>query len=412
MASRHEHEPRHRPAAAAAERAGVAAGLMSIANVADVVFLVSTLARSGPTGQLLNIVRYLDRTRFRPHVVTLSPESRSSMAEEFHAIDVDVRSLAMTRLRSVVFRKWRHAMEQLLGFGFDRRVVVHSQGIRADGIVASHLRSVPSIATARNYPYHDYVMKYGGVTGRLMAWKHVNVYRRLPNVVACSASIASLLRAHGVDCGVVRDGIDTGRFLPAAPEQRAAARTRLGLHAGARVGICVGTMSARKDPLSVVRAVRRLPDRDLVMVFVGTGPQEERCRREAGTDERIRFAGHVNDVGPYLRAADFLVSASLSEGLPNAVLEAVACGVRVVLSDIPPHAETLELAPEAGALYRCGDLDELAAAIAAAARDRSSPNPAALEAARRAIDASRMAGEYAELYARLASGSAAAGAHV
>ena len=53
------------------------------------------------------------------------------------------------------------------------------------------------------------------------------------------------------------------------------------------------------------------------MIFVGGGILEEQSRREAQGDERIRFTGHVDNVLPYLHAADFFVLASRSEECPT-----------------------------------------------------------------------------------------------
>ncbi|MGH8223099.1 MAG: glycosyltransferase, partial [Woeseiaceae bacterium] len=63
-----------------------------------VVYLVSTLRRAGPTSQLLNIVRHLDRRQFDPVVVTLSPEPPESMLDAFEKAGVVVKSLSMSRL--------------------------------------------------------------------------------------------------------------------------------------------------------------------------------------------------------------------------------------------------------------------------------------------------------------------------
>jgi glycosyltransferase involved in cell wall biosynthesis len=368
----------------------------------DVVFLVSTLRRSGPTGQLLNIVAELDRSRFVPHIVTLSPEPRSSMKDAFAALGTELRSLELTRLQGALRRSWRSDIERVTGIRLSSSVVVHTHGIRPDTIAARHLAGTPTVATARNYPYHDYVMKFGPIVGRLMAWTHVRILRRLPVVVACSGTVAELLRRHGVVSEVIRDGIDLAVFRPGGDGSQTRMRARLGIPSDAPLGVCVGTLSERKNPLSVVRAMRSIPDARLTMVFVGSGELEERCRRTAGTDERIRFVGQVDNVVQYLQAADFLVSAARSEGLPNAVLEAIACGVRVVLSDIAPHRETLTLAPAAGELFADGDVRALADALGRAALLPRLTLDDELERARALIGAQRMSRSYQQLYLRLA----------
>ncbi len=367
------------------------------------VYLVSTLRRAGPTSQLFNLLRHLDLARFDPVVVTLSPEPADSMLADFQAFGTRVLTLSMSRLRALVNRGWRDDIERLIGASISRGCVLHSQGIRGDVIASRHLAGVPRVATARNYPHDDYPLKFGRLPGLLMARTHLKAFRALPNVVACSSTLAALLRKQGVDAAVIPNGVETATFRPAIQTERAELRARLGLPPAARIGVSVGALSARKDPGLVVRALRAAGDPGLALVFLGEGPLEAECKREAGGDSHIRFAGQVDDVTPYLRAADFFVSASRAEGLPNAVLEALACGLRVVLTDIGPHRELLELAPAAGEAVPVGDERALTAAIVrAAAASGTRPEAGLLEQ----LGAERMSKSYQDLYVRLSAAGA------
>lgn len=371
-------------------------------NRLKIVFLVSTLRQTGPTMQLLNIVRYLDRDRFEPTVVTLSREAGATMLESFTSIGVSVKSLSLSRLRGVFHRGWRDDIRRSVGAELDHGCVIHSQGIRADVISSQRLTGLPRISTARNYPHHDYVMKFGALQGRWMAWTHLKALRSIPTVVACSATLAELLRKQGVGAAVIRNGVDEAKFSPPSSAERTRLRMDLGLAESARVGLWVGSLVSRKDPLSIVRAMKAVTDPDLVMIFVGGGHLENQCRREAQRDKRIRFTGHIGGVAPYLGAADFFVSSSRSEGMPNAVLEAVACGLRVILSDIDPHRELVELVPWAGELFALEDTQALGSAIS-----RTSPHAAQVQGpeSRRAVEilgAKQVSRRYQELYLRVA----------
>lgn len=367
------------------------------------VYLVSTLRRAGPTSQLLNLLRHLDPARFDPVVVTLSPEPSDSMLPSYRALGTRVLTLSMSRLRALVNRGWRGDIERLVGAPLRGGCVVHSQGVRADVIASRHLSGVARVATARNFPHQDYPLKFGRLPGLVMARAHLRAFRALPKVVACSSTLAALLRGQGIDADVIPNGVDTTTFRPASPAERAELRARLGLPPAARIGVSVGALSARKDPGLVVRALRAAGDPGLALVFLGEGPLEDACRREAEGDARIRFAGQLADVTSYLRAADFFVSASRAEGLPNAVLEAMACGLRTVLTDIGPHRELLDLAPSTGELVPVGDEQALAAAIVrAAAASGVAPEAGLLQQ----LGAERMSRSYQDLYLRLAGAGA------
>ena len=366
-----------------------------------ILFLVSTLRQTGPTTQLLNIVRHLDRERFDPVLVTLSQEPTASMLQSFGDLGTTVKSLRISRARSMFHRRWREDIERLVGAELGRHCVIHSQGIRADLISARELDGLVRIATARNYPYDDYVMKYGPVLGRWMARTHLQALHVLPLVVACSSTVASRLRIHGIEASVVRNGVDTLRFSPALPEKRAQLRAEMQLPRSARVGVCVGSLIARKDPLSVVRAVKALNVPDLVVIFVGGGTLDAQSQREAQGDERIRFTGQVDNVLSYLQAANFFISASRSEGMPNAALEALACGLPVVLSDIEPHRELLEMAPTAGDLFALNDIPALSAAIMRAATPTAATRGLLPGQAAEILGAEQVSRCYQEIYLRL-----------
>ena len=96
---------------------------------------------------------------------------------------------------------------------------------------------------------------------------------------------------------------------------------------------------------------------DYDFVIVGDGEEKERLQLLAEGNKHIHFVGKHDNVVEYYQAADVFVSSSLAEGLPNTVIEAMACGLPCVLSDIGPHEEILEYDPEAGLIARLGKND-------------------------------------------------------
>ena len=137
------------------------------------------------------------------------------------------------------------------------------------------------------------------------------------------------------------------------------------------------------------------------MIFVGGGVLEKQSRREAQGDERIRFTGHADNVLPYLHAADFFVLASRSEGMPNAALEALACGLPIVLSDIDQHRELLRLVPSMGELFALDDARALSDAIQRAATPTTAARGLPPGQAAEILGAEQVSRRYQEIYLRL-----------
>lgn len=111
--------------------------------------------------------------------------------------------------------------------------------------------------------------------------------------------------------------------------------------------VSVGRLEKVKDPMTVLSAFRRGGDEQSRLTFVGAGSLEESLVREIDSSrlgDRVAMAGLVprDDVFARCAQADLFVSASHGEGLPVAVIEAMAAGCPVVLSDIPHHREVAD----------------------------------------------------------------------
>jgi glycosyltransferase involved in cell wall biosynthesis len=104
----------------------------------------------------------------------------------------------------------------------------------------------------------------------------------------------------------------------------------------------VGSLLPRKNVSTIISAFTLNHNKDLKLLILGDGYERLKLETQAQPDKRIRFFGHSDDVVEFLHMSDFYISASISEGLPNSIMEAMACGVPVILSDIEAHRELLE----------------------------------------------------------------------
>jgi glycosyltransferase involved in cell wall biosynthesis len=116
----------------------------------------------------------------------------------------------------------------------------------------------------------------------------------------------------------------------------------------------------------------------------------------------VKFTGRIDNVDEYLKASDVFVSASRSEGLPNTVMEALAVGLPVILSDIQPHNEALEYNSNAGFFFPVDDFIALSR-ILENLRNFSIEElgKASLSIADDHLNADRMSNEYQKKYESL-----------
>lgn len=142
--------------------------------------------------------------------------------------------------------------------------------------------------------------------------------------------MARLLGKQSVLC---YNGIDAALFA-----QQAGSKLPPGLPpAGPRIGI-IGSLIPRKRHTDLLQALRLLDsNRPVHLVIIGTGELEAMLRKQARTwqlAERVHFLGSRDDVFDILPHLDVVVSASLREGLPTVLLEAMAFNVPVIATDI------------------------------------------------------------------------------
>lgn len=169
---------------------------------------------------------------------------------------------------------------------------------------------------------------------------------------------------------VIPNGVDCQRFRPPTPEEKAALRSWLGLPAGATVTVSVANLLPVKGHIYLLKAIASLPSEikeKLVLLLVGYGPLQESLQKEAALlnlHSVVRFLGRQEseNVAKILRAADIFILASLWEGLPNAVLEAMATGLSVIATATGGVPELIRDEKE-GVLVPPKDPDALAAAI-------------------------------------------------
>ena len=189
------------------------------------------------------------------------------------------------------------------------------------------------------------------------------LFARAAAVHCVSTAIREEARHHGLDPGkatVIRPAVDLGRF-PVVPPRQSGGPLEL---------ITIGTVSWRKATEDALLAVRRLVDEGMDVAYTIIGPEADggaarHAVRDLGLDGRVRLAGPVpwDQIGAHIAGADLLVHSSLSEGIPNVVLEAMATGRPVVATDVGGMNEAVTDGVE-GALVPTSDPAALAAAIA------------------------------------------------
>jgi glycosyltransferase involved in cell wall biosynthesis len=274
----------------------------------------------------------------------------------------------------------------------------HDFAMNTFGAAAALLARVPAVSTIHGRHW---------VTDRPRRALAYRALRRLGvPIVAVSEDLAGFLavglRVPRAQLQVVHNGIPIPH-APAGddPQRRASARGLLGIPSDLALVVAVGNLYPVKDHATLLRALARLPGARVAIA--GRGDQEAPLRKLAaqlGLADRVHLLGLRDDVDTVFAAADVFVQPSLSEGLPLAVLEAMANGLPVVATRVGGIPEAIADG-QTGLLVPPGDPAALAAALGEvlSARERATAlGKAGRERATAEFSVKRMTDRYRQLY--------------
>lgn len=302
-----------------------------------VLFFIPSLEQGGAERQVAELVRGLDLDRYEPHLAVCNETDQLGYALPFasrSALDAPSgpEPRTLPRLVSVIRRLRPDLVHSYLGHqNIYGRVAVRLAGVgRAVGSV--RCTQLPT----------QYI-RQEMLTSRLS-------HGLIVNSVAIREELVRRAWLDGSRIDVVENGVDAARFCPLSPDERASERRRFGMD-GTTV-LVPGRICAQKNQVSVVRALARmrkagsLPP-DLRVVFAGRQEDSTRygllLRAALGAyrmNDVVRFVGVVRDVERLMGAADAMLLPSRYEGLPNVVLESMACACPAIVS-APANADAL-----------------------------------------------------------------------
>ena len=293
---------------------------------------VVTGTGGGPDKTILNSPRFLELYGYRMLCAYMHPpldsgiETLRQRASDWGALLLSVPDRG--------WWDWRVAAELLQICKREQVTIWHGHDYKSDaiGLMLKHFWPMRLVTTVHGW----------GVAGTRPLYNQIDRFC-LPHyerVLCVSDDILQRCLQSGVTkdrCMLLENGIDTERFTRARPVQEA--KARLGIDPGRLVIGTIGRLSGEKGYDRLIRAADCLlsEEFDLELWIGGEGPERPRLDslvRELGRGDRIHLHGFVADPAGLYEAMDVFALSSLSEGLPNVLLEAMALEVPVVATRI------------------------------------------------------------------------------
>jgi glycosyltransferase involved in cell wall biosynthesis len=343
-----------------------------------VLFAVGSLAGGGSERQVVALLKHLDRARFEPllYLVTRGGELLGD-------VPPDVPIFAGSDAGAVPKlywpgRRFRLQSRHLRGVLTAQRVdVVYDRTYFMTLIAGEATRrlAIPRISAVVSNPERDVAR-----TAQRFVWLKRRLlrrcYRRAFRVVANSEELRRLtIRCYGLpesQVAVIPNLLDLDeidRLAAAEPPPWPSDRFHI---------VTAGRLQPEKGQRDLVAAVAELVQRRnlsaIHLHILGTGPLESELRdmiAQRGLAGHVSLHGYVDNPFAYFRRAELFCLPSLYEGLPNALIEAMACGTPVLAADCPTGPRELLAGGKYGTLVPPGDSAALANAIADAVARRA-----------------------------------------
>jgi glycosyltransferase involved in cell wall biosynthesis len=307
--------------------------------VIGVTHIIAGLAPDGAERMLHRLVSGMDATRFENEVISLT--DLGPMAEKFEAAGVRVRALGMSRGSANPYY-----LAKLAGWlrKLPAQQIIQTWMYHADlvgGLAAKLAGCAGLVWNIRHSELHP------GVDKRHTIWTAkacAALSSRLPRRIICASESSRTFHeklgyAHD-RMEVIPNGFDLDLFRPDA-DAREAIRAELGVASSTLVIGYVARKHPVKDHRTFLEAAgllhKQFPDVRFVLCGEGATPEDADLKLwsdEAGVREACYFLGRRDDIPRVINAFDIATSSSTSEAFPNALAEAMACGVPAVVTNV------------------------------------------------------------------------------
>lgn len=246
----------------------------------------------------------------------------------------------------------------------ERVSLVHSHGYKENFHAILAQAGSPLVAT-------NHLWKQGTTALRLYNWIDGIVLRSFDRVVAVSDPVLSDMRSAGIPMDKlcrISNGIDVDMYSAVrTPEERAKMRETLGLPQHGFIAGMVSSLTPEKGHQFAIAAVNALREKhpNLYLCIVGDGYLFRELRADVAAnnlEKRILFAGRRSDIADVLSCFDAFLLPSLVEGLPMALLEAMAARLPIIAADVGDVSRAIE-SGISGIIIPAGSVDSLIRAL-------------------------------------------------
>ena len=295
-----------------------------------ILFVMNYIKNGGPSRVVLNIINNLDKSKYEVNILTLKDKNDNKIVELLYNQNVNVIQLNYSKNSSVIvnIHKIRRIIKQL---NID---IAHSHGLLPDIIISKG--KYKRIATLHSILEEDYIDFYGKKYGQLLCKIHEKYLNKLDLVSCCSESVYNAMKKKIKKINFVRNGIDFDY-----PEENKKIRNKLNIPLDAIVYIYSGRLVTRKRILQLLDLFNKYKKENEYLLVLGTGPLYDEVIKY--DSEQIRILGFKSNIYDYYAISNVYVSNSFSEVFSISIIEALGCGLHLLISENVSHLECFNI---------------------------------------------------------------------
>jgi len=381
----------------------------------------------GGAMQTLNLCRKLPKDEISSFVVTRDYSSPPSLfkTKEESVFDIKVHRLS-TAFKRQSLSKLYFILRLLVFLLFHRRSchIVHIHGIRHYAfpvIIACKILGKKTLAKMTAFGVDDFQKLKQKRFGR----QRLRILSLIERVIATSGELSNSFRVSAMPSHKlveIPNGVDTDTFKPLELAEKSKLRDKLGIARESIVVTFVGGVIKRKGVDLLINAWKKVVQAvpNAVLLIIGPKSKDEskgihgyvtdniiESIKKQKLDETVEFTGYVPNVSEYLQVSDIFVLPSSREGLPNALIEAMACGVAPVATRLDCISDLIEHGKN-GFLFELGDRLQLSQRLISLAKNPDLRDVFGKESRRiilQKFSFDRIAVSYVSLYRELLTGN-------
>lgn len=304
-----------------------------------VLFVQSTLEKGGITNHLKLILNHLNLHLFEPEILCLSKENENTEISIFLNWGIPIHQLHTKRWMPdfMIVQQLAYKLKQI------NPHVIQTFTYRPTYFIGTYFsKQYHTIGVLSSNVIQNYATSYGPIIGGFIAKRELLGLAKMNKGVAVSNYLNTMYQSH---CSLmsIKNGIDVSALVDYNCNQKLHYKSQLNWDLNLHYFVAIGNFNKVKNQELLIQSfIEASIAKTHRLVLIGDGPSLPKLKQKYAHNKEIIFEGYHSNVFKFLKAADAYVSASISEGMPLSVLEAMSVHLPCILSDIPAHVELMQ----------------------------------------------------------------------